>query len=239
MTTLDVVLQGLAEELAIVTQSIQRSRPNKPFTSLEVSLGLLAFTSWLATGLNLDDSYDYFTYANDSARDIAIHFVKTSLAEIVADQHIDALIRKQIPSFDLEQELEWATQKARHEDWLQCLTRAIIMYCRGFAYRYTGIIGESPSQILHQIDPMTLNMVGTTLLNKALEEIANSSTLKDRITNSRVVALEPKDKSESKQTVLVANLEGQITTVSQLDEIINTGVVIIEPEGKSAVSVDM
>jgi hypothetical protein len=151
----------LKKEMEIANSMMQSFRPDKPFTRLEQALGLLAFAHWLEIGEGQYDSM-YFTAPNDSARLVTIQFVENMLSE----PETRRLLQAKVNSFNPEQEVKWAKEKANHSQWTLSLTRAVIMLCRALAYRYTGLT-VSKSTLLNQMSLAELKETALELYSQA------------------------------------------------------------------------
>lgn len=133
-------------EVEHASRYMEDYRPGKPFTLLEQSLGLMAFANWLRFGKPADllDA----SLVSHSARSVAVQFVE----EVLSEHSTVNAIRAQVPAFDPRKEVLWARHKAHHPDWQASITRAVVMLCRGLAYRYTGAL-DTRSELLHQLTP--------------------------------------------------------------------------------------
>jgi len=140
----------LRNELELASVKMQSYRPERIFTNLEKILSLMAFSQWLKYGeIAIDNGIEeyHFGSPNVSGRKIAVTFVY----KVLSEPEILSKIKEFNPNFDPVQELDWSRQRLNHEEWNNCLTRAIIILCRGLAYSYTGVLGYE-SDILKLIN---------------------------------------------------------------------------------------
>ena len=155
-------LDILKIETEAASKIMQCYRPDKPFSQLEQALGLMAFTVWLELREQTDEVY--FMPPSVSARLAAIQFVE----EVLSQTGTRKVVQAKIPTFKPEIEIVWAREKANHEQWKTTLTRAIIMLCRAFAYRYTGVTGDK-SDLLDQLHPDEIRKVAIDMYHQALQ----------------------------------------------------------------------
>lgn len=169
-TLLDLEVEATSDKMSVY-------RPNQPFSKMEQSLGLWAFANWLFLGEQVSQDgeryQDYLMRDNDTARFAALSFVDKKL-DGFDDSGLIEHIHKEFPKFDSVQEIEWGFQKADHTEWEVSLTRAIILLCRGLAYRYTGNLGFK-SQYLNSLKSSDIRTTAVAMFDCAVGKVAQES----------------------------------------------------------------
>lgn len=146
----DPKMQLIKNEVKRASKTMQRLRPDRQFTDIELALGYNAFISWLSLYLDMepgsDEAYVHAAGCNDSARASAIKLMRNVLEH---DSSRTALMRK-VPDIEPVKELrllEEVQYGFGNIYWDNCTSRAVIMICRQMAYNFTGVLGETDFQL--------------------------------------------------------------------------------------------
>lgn len=122
---------------------------------LESLLGHTAYLVWLVQGQK-SGNQTHFAYPNHSARETAVLF----MAQICTSSTVVRAIRLQVPSFLPDEEIRLAELKTDAADWMNSVTRNVIMLCRTFAYQFCGLFDEGLDTFVRKplMEALTLNL---------------------------------------------------------------------------------
>ena len=130
-------LSNLCEEVNAAAREMQSYRPGKHFTELEKALSLFCFATFL---YNVEKNSSFANQVNEfgsmMARQSAIIVTES---ELIHKEHV---VKRYIPSYNINNELEWCKSNVENDKWKFCTTRALILITRELVYRYTGTASE-------------------------------------------------------------------------------------------------
>jgi len=124
------VLDAARVELAASAMKMQGFRTWRPFSDYEIAHGFAAFVR-LILNVRKPGGEALLQDPSMAAREAALQHVRFDIAETaLADQMRTAGV-----PFDAAREVAWGYARAEHSAWNGSVTRAVVLLCRGLAYR--------------------------------------------------------------------------------------------------------